>query len=210
MILLVLFIPTAQVIFEHAAAAEVEDGFRVDVFGKQWWWEISYPDIPANADDPAQGPLITANEVLLPVGANVVFNLQSNNVIHSFWVPQLSGKMDVMPGHDNRLQFVAEKPGDYWGECAEFCGGSHAWMRFKVKVVPQEEFDAWVEAWRTPPTTDANPETADVVEAPAAFGACLACHRISGTNAQIAAGTRPPTPATSNRTAPWCPVRDRI
>jgi cytochrome c oxidase subunit 2 len=185
-ILLVLFIPTAQVIFKHAAAAEVEDAFRVNVLGKQWWWEISYPDIPADPNNAEAGPLVTANEVILPVGANVVFSLQSNNVIHSFWVPQLSGKLDVIPGHDNLLQFVAEKPGDYWGECAEFCGGSHAWMRFKVKVVPQEDFDAWVGAWRTPPATDGNPETADVVEAPPAFGACLACHRISGTNAQVA------------------------
>ena len=185
-ILLVLFIPTAQVIYRHADAAEVEDAFRVDVIGKQWWWEISYPDIPASPDNPAAGPLITANEVMLPVGANVVFALHSNNVIHSFWVPQLSGKLDVMPGHDNRLQFVAERPGDYWGECAEFCGSAHAWMRFKVKVVPQEEFDAWVEAWRSPPATDGNPETADVVEVPPAFGACLACHRISGTNAEFA------------------------
>lgn len=189
-ILLVLFIPTAQTIFDHAndevVAEASPDSFFVDVIGKQWWWEISYPAIPANPDDPEAGPIVTANEVILPVGANVVFTLYSNNVIHSFWVPQLSGKMDVMPGHDNKLQFVAERPGVYWGECAEFCGGSHAWMRFKVKVLPQEEFDAWVDAWRTPPATDGNPETADVVEVPPAFGACLACHRVNDTNAQIA------------------------
>ena len=189
-ILLVLFIPTAQTIFDHAndvtQAEASPDSFPVEVIGKQWWWEIAYPAIPANPDDPAQGPLVTANEVVLPVGANVVFTLLSNNVIHSFWVPQLSGKMDVMPGHENKLQFVAERPGVYWGECAEFCGGSHAWMRFKVKVLPQDEFDAWVEAWRTPPAADGNPETADVVEVPPSFGACLACHRVSGTNAQIA------------------------
>jgi cytochrome c oxidase subunit 2 len=186
-ILLVLFIPNAQVIFKHAeAAVNTPNAMQIDVLGKQWWWEFSYRDVPANPDDAEAGPLVTANEVLIPVGANVVFHLSSNNVIHSFWVPQLTGKVDVVPGHDNPLQFVASKPGDYFGECAEFCGGSHAWMRFKVKVVPQENFDAWVAAWRTPPTVDGNPETADVVEAPAAFGACLACHRISGTNAQIA------------------------
>ncbi len=190
LILLALFIPTVKIIFEHAEAANVEDGFNVNVIGKQWWWEISYPDIPANPDDAEAGPLVTANEVILPVGANVVFNLQSNNVIHSFWVPQLSGKMDVMPGHDNKLQFVAEREGDYFGECAEFCGAAHAWMRFKVKVVSPEAFDAWVAAWRTPPA-DGNPETADVIDAPAAFGACLACHRINGTNATIAAQGMP-------------------
>ena len=189
-ILLVLFIPTAQTIFDHAndevMAGASPDSFFVDVIGKQWWWEISYPNIPANPDDPDAGPIVTGNEVILPEGANVVLTLNSNNVIHSFWVPQLSGKMDVIPGRDNKLQFVAERPGNYFGECAEFCGGSHAWMRFKVKVVPQEEFDAWVAAWRSPPATDGNPETADVAEVPASFGACLACHRVSGTNAQIA------------------------
>ncbi len=190
-ILLVLFIPTAQTIFDHAndevMAVASGESFNVDVIGRQWWWEISYPNIPANPDDPESEPIVTANEVLVPVGANVVFTLYSNNVIHSFWVPQLSGKMDVMPGHDNKMQFVADRPGNYWGECAEFCGGSHAWMRFKVKVVPQEEFDAWVEAWRSPPDVDdARPETEDVVDAPQAFGACIACHRVSGTNAASA------------------------
>ena len=185
-ILLVLFIPNAQVIFKHAAAEQGPDKFDIDVIGKQWWWEFRYRDIPADPENPDAGPLVTANEVLIPVGADVVFHVTSNNVIHSFWVPQLSGKVDVIPGHDNPLQFVASTPGEYFGECAEFCGAAHAWMRFKVKVVPEENFDAWVTAWRTPPTTDGNPETADVVEVPAAFGACLACHRVNGTNAAVA------------------------
>lgn len=197
LILLALFIPTVKIIYEHAEAANVEDGFNVDVIGKQWWWDISYPDIAANPDDASRGPLVTANEVVLPVGANVVFNLQSNNVIHSFWVPQLSGKMDVVPGRNNKLQFVAEREGDYFGECAEFCGAAHAWMRFKVKIVSQEAFDAWVEAWRTPPI-DGNAETADVIDAPASFGVCLACHQVNGTNAMIAPEGMPAISGYSN------------
>jgi cytochrome c oxidase subunit II len=187
-ILLVLFIPNAQVIFKHAAAEQGPDKFDVDVIGKQWWWEFRYRDIPADPNNPDAGPLVTANEALLPVGADVVFHVTSNNVIHSFWVPQLSGKVDVIPGHDNPMQFVARTPGDYFGECAEFCGSAHAWMRFKVKVVPEENFDAWVTALRAPPTTDANPETADVVEVPASFlaGGCIACHRVNGTDAAVA------------------------
>jgi cytochrome c oxidase subunit 2 len=185
-ILLALFIPTAQVIFKHAAAAEAENAFRIDVLGKQWWWEVSYPDIPADPNDPDKGPLVTANEIMVPVGADVVIGLHSNNVIHSFWVPQLSGKLDVIPGHDNLMHFQATTPGDYFGECAEFCGDAHAWMRFKIKILPQDEFDAWVSAWRSPPAADSNPDTADVAEVPTAFGACLACHRITGTNAQSA------------------------
>ncbi|MFN8591745.1 MAG: cytochrome c oxidase subunit II [Thermomicrobiales bacterium] len=184
-ILLVIFIPTAQTIFKHAAAEKAENAFHIEVIGKQWWWEVHYPDIPANPDQPDAGPLTTANEIIIPVGSNVVINLDTNNVIHSFWVPQLSGKLDLIPGHDNRLQFDARQVGEYFGECAEFCGSAHAWMRFKIKVVPQEAFDAWVAAWRTPPA-DANPDTADVVEVPPAFGACLACHRVNGTNAMIA------------------------
>ncbi|MDF3043419.1 MAG: cytochrome c oxidase, subunit [Thermomicrobiales bacterium] len=109
-ILLVLFIPNAQVIFKHAAAEQGPDKFDVDVIGKQWWWEFRYRDIPADPNNPDAGPLVTANEALLPVGADVVFHVTSNNVIHSFWVPQLSGKVDVIPGHDNPLQFVASTP----------------------------------------------------------------------------------------------------
>ena len=184
-LLLAIFIPTAQTIFKHAAAEETAD-FPIDIYGKQWWWEAQYPEIPLSETDAEAGPLVTANEIMIPQGANVVFRLRSNNVIHSFWVPQLSGKRDVMPAHDNQLQFTADTVGEYFGECAEFCGGAHAWMRFKVLVVPEAEFDAWVAAMRQPPPVDGNPETADVVDAPAAFGACLACHRITGTNAVIA------------------------
>ena len=185
-ILLVIFIPTARTIYEHAAASDREGAFEIDVYGKQWWWEVHYPGVPANLSDPAAGPLVTANEVRLPADTDVVFNLRSNNVIHSFWVPQLSGKTDVFPGHDNRLGFRTGEPGEFWGLCAEFCGSAHAWMRFKVQVVPQAEFDAWVDAWRTPPAFDSKPETADVAEAPAAFGTCLACHNVNGTNARAA------------------------
>ncbi|MCC7023391.1 MAG: cytochrome c oxidase subunit II [Thermomicrobiales bacterium] len=184
-ILILLFIPTARVVFDHAAAAQSDEGFHVNVIAKQWWWEITYPNIPASESDPSKGPLVTANEMLVPVGSDVIVSLEGNNVMHSFWVPQLSGKLDVMPGHVNRLHFEAARVGDYFGECAEYCGAAHAWMRFKVKIVPQEEFDAWVAAWRTPPA-DQNPDTPDVVDVPTAFGACLACHRVNGTTAQVA------------------------
>lgn len=181
-VLLAIFIPTAQVIFDHAAAEEEAD-FVVDVYAKQWWWEFHYPDIPGVNEK----PVITANEVRIPQGADVVFNLRSNNVYHAFYVPQLSGKNDVVPGHNNKMQFVADTPGEYFGECTEYCGIAHAWMRFKVIVEPEENFNAWVAAYRQPPpVADARPETADVVEAPASFGTCLACHNISGTNAVAA------------------------
>lgn len=184
-LLLLVFIPTAKVLYENAAAVETAD-FEIDVYGKQWWWEIHYPDIPLNESDTAMGPLVTANEVIVPQGASVVFNLYSNNVIHSFWVPQLSGKTDVVPGHNNKLQFTADRVGEYWGECAEFCGGAHSWMRFKVIVVPPDEFAQWVNDFRTPPGSDGDPSTADVAETPKSFGVCLGCHQIAGTNAKYA------------------------
>ena len=184
-VLLIIFVPTATTLYDFDAAAE-EGDIEIDIYGKQWWWEVHYPGIRVPGREGPE-PLVTANEVRVPLGQEVVFNLRSNNVIHSFWVPQLTGKMDVIPGHNNRLSVFAEEPGEYWGECAEFCGAAHAWMRFKVIVEPQENFDAWVAAWQQPPPlTDPNPQTADIVEAPDAFAACIACHRVSGTQAALA------------------------
>ena len=176
-VLLAIFIPTAQTMFDHADAAEEAD-IEIDVYGNQWWWEFHYPD--------EYGNVITANELRLPLGKEVAFNLRSNNVIHSFWVPQLAGKMDVVPGKDNRMAFEADRAGEYWAECAEFCGVAHAWMRFRVIVEPEAQFDAWVAAWHEPPpVTDPDPRTADIVEVPPAFAVCIACHNVSGTNAQL-------------------------
>ncbi|HEV2107831.1 MAG TPA: cytochrome c oxidase subunit II [Thermomicrobiales bacterium] len=174
LILLVILIPTIQTMYETDAEAE-EGDIVVDVYGKQWWWEIHYEGLAADG-----GPLVTANELLLPVGREVVFRLHSNNVIHSFWVPQLAGKQDVIPGHVTRLSFTPWETGDFYGECAEFCGIQHAWMRFEIDVVEEEQFDAWVAAWNTAPIFDANPETADVAEPPASFGLCITCHAING------------------------------
>lgn len=180
LILLVILIPTIQAMYETDAETQ-EGDIVIDVYGKQWWWEIQYEGMAADG-----GPLVTANELVLPVGQEAIVRLHSNNVIHSFWVPQLAGKMDVIPGHENRLSFTPDNTGDYYGECAEFCGVSHAWMRFEIDVVEQDQFDAWVTAWNTPPSFDADPSTTDVAEAPASFGACILCHSVNGTNANAA------------------------
>ena len=184
-VLLIIFVPTAQALYDFDNDAVAGD-MEIDVYGKQWWWEAHYPGIQV-AGPEGPKPLVTANEIRIPAGREVVFNLRSNNVIHSFWVPQLTGKLDLIPGHNNRLSVKAEVPGEYWGECAEFCGAAHAWMRFKVIVEPQANFDAWVAAYQQPPT-DADPATADVVEVAAAFrsAGCIACHNVNGTNAQLA------------------------
>lgn len=181
-VLLAIFIPTVRTIYAHADQAE-EGNFTVEVYAKQWWWEIHYGDDTGEA-----AGVVTANEIHVPQGAEVVFHLLSNNVIHSFWVPQLSGKLDVMPGHDNKLAITTTELGYYFGQCAEFCGDSHALMRFKVIVQPQADFDAWAAGWKAGPTeaSAAFVPDGDVSKVPEAFGLCLACHQVEGTNATFA------------------------
>ena len=115
------------------------DTLRVSVHGEQWWWRIRYqpPDTPA---------FVLANEIRLPVGRPVEFLLESDNVIHSFWVPSLGGKMDLIPGRTNRLLLRPTRAGTFAGMCAEFCGRAHATMRLTVIVVPEDEFDRWMAA----------------------------------------------------------------
>ncbi len=178
-VLLVLLIPTLNILFDHDAQAR-EGSLQVDVYGKQWWWEFSL------GEDQVQNGMdldvTTANEIVIPVNRNTVFNLYSNNVIHSFWVPQLSGKLDVIPGHVNSISITPTKVGEYYGECAEFCGAQHAWMRFKITVVEEDEFYAWVNNWRTSPAVSAQPQEANsgVIQAPAKFSVCLSCHTYNG------------------------------
>ena len=112
---------------------------EVDVIGHQWWFEFRYP----HPNNPGE-QISVANEMYVPVGEPVVFLLDSTDVIHSFWVPKLGGKVDMIPNNDNMLWYQADAPGEYYGQCAEFCGVSHANMRFKVIAVPREEFDAWL------------------------------------------------------------------
>lgn len=182
-VLLILLIPTISTLYEHDAAAQ-EGDIVIDVYGKQWWWEFEYKE------DASQGgkslDVWTANEIYLPVGKKAQINLQSNNVNHSFWVPQLSGKLDVIPGHINTLSITPTKVGEYHGECAEFCGAQHAWMRFKVNVVTEEEFYNWINNWRTSPATTVRGEGSDtVIKAPDAFSVCLGCHRFNGMEGSV-------------------------
>lgn len=118
-------------------AAAPEGALRVHVTGHMWWWEVRY-----------RGPqgewIATANELRIPVGRPVTVSLASPDVIHSFWVPSLAGKMDVIPGRLTEITLRAERPGVYRGQCAEFCGAQHALMAFLVLAVPEEDFQAWL------------------------------------------------------------------
>lgn len=148
---------------------------RVEVTARQYWWEVVY-----HRDDGP--PVVTANALRLPVGATVELALASPDVIHSFWVPPLGGKMDMIPGRVNRLLVSADTAGAWRGACAEYCGTAHALMAFEVAAEPAEAFAAWLAAEAAPsPGVDA-PGTAAGAEAFLAEG-CGACHTVRGTEA---------------------------
>ena len=134
-----IFFADAGTGYKRAIANTQREALEVDVIGHQWWFEFRYPH-PNNSGE----QIAVANEMYVPVGEPVVFLLDSVDVIHSFWVPKLAGKVDMIPNNDNRMWFEAYVPGEFFGQCAEFCGVSHANMRFKVVAVPREEFDAWL------------------------------------------------------------------
>ena len=149
----------------------------VQVTGHQWWWEVRYP----------QAGVTAANEVHVPAGRSVDVSLASADVIHSFWVPQLGGKTDAVPGHTNHVTFLAATPGLYQGQCAEFCGLQHAHMRFDLVVESPAEFSAWL-AHQAEPA--AKPSTAAAQRGEQVFlaGPCAGCHAVRGTSAQGAFG----------------------
>jgi cytochrome c oxidase subunit 2 len=150
-------------------AAPPRDALQVRVLGRQWWWEFRYPSLG----------VVTANEMHVPAGWPVALALDGPDVIHSFWVPMLGGKRDVVPGRANRLVFTPEVPGEYQGQCAEFCGVSHANMGMRIIVDPPEVFARWVAAQKTEPAEPAAGPAADG-KAIFARSACVGCHTIRG------------------------------
>jgi cytochrome c oxidase subunit 2 len=174
-IVFVLFLVTARSIFEIEAAVPPADAVHVRVIGHQWWWEYEYPEYG----------FITANELHAPLAKDgtprpVFLDLESADVIHSFWLPQLSGKTDVIPGRVNHLWFAAEKPGWYKGQCAEYCGTQHAHMWLRVKAETDQEFAMWADNEQKDAVMD--PST---IEGRTLFmeNACANCHTVRGTTA---------------------------
>jgi cytochrome c oxidase subunit 2 len=175
LIVVVLFLATARYIFGIEGLEPPPNALQVTVVGHQWWWEIRYPDLG----------IVTANELHVPVSdpterTPTFVTLESADVIHSFWVPQLAGKMDVIPNKTNRVWIDPHTPGLYVGQCAEFCGVQHAGMLLRVIVHPTNEFAVWVAAQQAPATDD--PE---VRSGRALFEstACINCHTVRGTPA---------------------------
>jgi cytochrome c oxidase subunit 2 len=192
------------------ALASLRDAqpLTIQVTGFQWWWSVVYQE------GAATDHVITANELHLPVGRTVAIALQSQDVIHSFWVPNLHGKTDLVPGRLNTIWVKADRPGIFRGQCAEFCGLQHAHMALTVVAEPVESFEKWRQAQRSnapEPTTPEQQRGREIV----VHGPCALCHAVRGTTAgattapdlthvatrsTLAAGTLPNTP---DRLALW-------
>lgn len=146
------------------------EGLRIAVSGEQFWWRVAYRP-------KAGGEVRSANEIRMPVGERVEFALTSPDVIHAFWIPSIGGKVDMIPGRENRLVLKAEKAGTYRGVCVEFCGASHALMAFTVVAMEKADFEAWLGAPR-PDRPIGDPGRRLFL-----LNGCGACHRIEGTEA---------------------------
>jgi cytochrome c oxidase subunit 2 len=185
LILAVIAVPTVSTIFDlHSEPGP--GAMTVTAVGKQWWWQFDYPK------DSGGKQVVTADELHVPTGRMIKVNLRACdvslgtgaaacNVIHSFWVPELAGKTDVVPGHDNWMKFEATKPGTYLGQCAEYCGLSHANMRFRVIAQTPSDFADWLAGQREGPATplDQAGEAANLFTTK--FG-CTNCHTTSDSN----------------------------
>jgi cytochrome c oxidase subunit II len=163
------------------AGIQGEESVRISVVGRQWWWEVRYQDpSPARA-------LTTANEIHVPVGVPVLLELEAIDVIHSFWVPRIAGKQDLIPGRRNSLSIRVDRPGVYFGQCAEFCGLQHSHMGIVVVAHPPREYEAWLAAQLEPgkePATEAGKGGRDIFLG----SACVLCHSIRGTPAAARTG----------------------
>jgi cytochrome c oxidase subunit 2 len=156
---------------------------RIEMIGHQWWWEIRYQE------DGGKPGFVTANELHVPVGRPVILSLKSADVIHTFWVPGLHGKKDMIPGRGATIEFRADRAGEYRGQCAEFCGAAHALMAFSVVAEPPPQYQAWAAAQRQPAFTPADPDVLVKQGKEVMFSkACAQCHTIRGTAANGALG----------------------
>ncbi len=175
-IVLTLLLSYGLAILPELQRPAPEGSLTIEVAGVRWWWRVHYTDQNG-------GRITTANEIHLPVNQPVEFKLTSEDVIHSFWIPSLGGKVDMMPGRTNRLKLHPTREGVYSGVCAEYCGTAHAQMRFRVVVTDQATFDEWL-------TNQAKDYQANSGTGESTFLArgCSACHAIRGTSADGVVG----------------------
>jgi cytochrome c oxidase subunit 2 len=156
-----------------------DEALTVQVTGQQWWWEFAY-DTDGDGEFTDEDLVLTANDLVIPAGVDVNLDIESNDVIHSFWIPALNGKKDAVPGRTHQLRVNADEPGTYVGQCTEYCGLSHGYMRQRIIAMPQDEFEAWL--------ADQEDEAQTPSDAEAAAGAelfttqCSGCHLARGIN----------------------------
>lgn len=167
---------TALLIYGTAVGRAIirpaEQPLRIEVTGHRWWWEVRYP---AAAGRPE---VLTANELRLPIGVPIEFTIRSVDVIHSFWIPNLGGKVDMIPGQTNTLRLAATQAGRFRGQCSEFCGIGHSRMSFVAIAEPRSQFDAWLRARAEIASLDSNAGLGVFVDR-----GCAGCHAIAGTAA---------------------------
>jgi cytochrome c oxidase subunit 2 len=168
-----LLVPYVLVVGQETRAPETPDRITVDVTGHLYWWAMAY----RRGTEPSRSE--TANELRLPAGQPVELLLRSDDVIHSFWVPNIAGKTDMIPGRVTRMVIEADRPGAYRGQCAEYCGLQHSLMAFDVVVLPRTEFDVWLARMAEPVREPATAELRDGRELFTSLG-CGACHGIRG------------------------------
>jgi len=179
--LIILGLTLTSFLLTRGLSASDARALEIEIRGHQWWWEITY--LSSQADQ----VFTTANEIHVPVGRTIHLQLAAADVIHSFWVPNLAGKQDLIPGRDNSLTFAAQRPGVYRGQCAEFCGLQRAHMALLVIVDPPEAFEHWRRAQLTPAANPTDPQQA---EGRKVFTSkpCAACHTVQGTSAAATIG----------------------
>lgn len=174
-LLIIIAVPTYTVgVFSYQVPAEYEENvLEITATGEQWWWRFEYPDLG----------IVTANEMVIPTNRAVRIHVRSADVVHSFWIPKLGGKRDMIPNRNNFLWVLADEAGEYHGQCAEFCGTSHANMLFRVFAKEEAEFDQWVERHQGPAQA---PEAGLALEGRSLFQSkgCVQCHNVTG----VAAG----------------------
>jgi cytochrome c oxidase subunit II len=180
LILLVIAVLTFRTQAENSV--QPADGMKIQIVGHQWWWEFKYPD----------SKVVTANDVYIPTGQDIQFQMTSADVIHDPWMPKLAGKTDAIPGHTTFVSFRTDKPGIYRGLCAEFCGTEHAVMRFRVIAVAPDVFQNWLQQHQQPVGPAIKPATTDSARLGSGDPArgekaflnvknlCITCHAIGG------------------------------
>lgn len=176
LLIAVIAVPTVRTIFSTQAEAPA-NALTVDVRGFQWWWEFRYP--LANGDT-----VVTANEIHVPVGQPVHLRITSADVLHSFWVPQMGGKRDLVPNRINHIVFTPLEAGVYLGQCAEFCGASHALMKMRLIAHEPAEFERWL-AHEAGPAVESADSAVLAGKQLVTAGTCAGCHTIQGTTAQF-------------------------